>query len=141
VLSIKFANGDDEMEQDQKATHVRWDEIDVEAMSPQIGRQFIVGSNMMIARVLLKKGAVVPLHRHVNEQITYILEGALQFLVGGRQVIVRSGEVLCIPPNLPHEAMALEDTVDVDIFTPPRQDWINKDDSYLRQTVAQKEES
>jgi len=126
------------MSESVTATHVRWEDVDLEAMSPTIGRQFVVGNAMMIARVLLKKGAHVPLHHHSNEQISYILEGALRFIVGGREVIVRAGEVLCIPSDLPHEAFALEDTVDVDIFNPPRQDWINKDDSYLRQADAAK---
>ncbi len=117
---------------EQKANYTRWADIEVEQLSDSIGRQFIVGTDMMIARVLLKKGAVVPMHQHHNEQITYILEGALQFLVGGEQVTVRAGEVLCIPPNVPHEARALEDTVDLDVFNPPRQDWIDRDDAYLR---------
>ena len=112
---------------------VRWDEVPVEAMSPAIDRQYITGTNMMIARVVLKKGAHVPEHRHVNEQIAYIAEGALRFLVEGREVVVRAGGVLCIPPNVPHEAWALEDTVDLDIFDPPRQDWIDGNDAYLRQ--------
>jgi quercetin dioxygenase-like cupin family protein len=91
---------------------------------------------MMIARVLLKKGGHVPMHHHHNEQITYILEGALRFVVGGKEVVVHAGEVLCIPPHVPHEAFALEDTVDLDIFNPPRQDWIDRDDAYLRRDVA-----
>jgi len=86
----------------------------------------------MVARVLMKKGCVVPLHSHANEQISYILEGALKFLIDSKEIVVRSGEVLCIPGNVPHEALALEDTVDLDIFNPPRQDWINKTDQYLR---------
>jgi quercetin dioxygenase-like cupin family protein len=76
------------------------------------------------------------MHQHHNEQITYILEGALRFVVGGQEVVVRAGEVLCIPPHVPHEAFALEDTVDLDIFNPPRQDWIDRDDAYLRSDVA-----
>lgn len=115
-----------------EATHTRWGDVEVEPLSSTIGRQFIVGTNMMIARVLLKKGAHVPMHQHHNEQITYILEGALRFVVGGREVVVRAGEVLCIPPHVPHEAHALEDTIDLDIFDPPRQDWIDRDDAYLR---------
>jgi quercetin dioxygenase-like cupin family protein len=83
--------------------------------------------------VLLKKDAHVPLHRHHNEQITYILSGALEFHLEGEVVVVREGEVLMIPPNVPHEAFALEDTVDLDVFNPPRQDWIDRDDAYLRQ--------
>jgi quercetin dioxygenase-like cupin family protein len=114
------------------STLTRWADVEVEPMSSHIGRQFIVGSNVMVARVLLKQGAHVPLHSHHNEQITYVLEGALKFVLEGREVTVRAGEVLCIPPNLPHEAFALEDTVDLDIFNPPRQDWIDRDDAYLR---------
>jgi quercetin dioxygenase-like cupin family protein len=115
-----------------KSTVTRWADIEVEQLSSLIGRQFVGGTNMMVARVLLKKGAHVPLHSHHNEQITYILDGALRFVIEGREVTVRSGEVLCIPPHVPHEAFALEDTVDLDIFNPPRQDWIDRDDAYLR---------
>ena len=115
-----------------KSTVTRWADIEVEQLSSLIGRQFVGGTNMMVARVLLKKGAHVPLHSHHNEQITYVLDGALKFLIEGKEVIVHSGEVLCIPPHVPHEAFALEDTVDLDIFNPPRQDWIDRDDAYLR---------
>ena len=117
-------------------SHTNWDDIPVEQLNPLIGRQFLVGTNVMIARVLLKKGAVVPLHHHHNEQVSYILEGALKFILkteaGDKEITVRAGEVLCIPPNLLHEAHALEDTVNLDIFNPPRQDWIDRDDAYLR---------
>jgi quercetin dioxygenase-like cupin family protein len=115
------------------AKHSKWNEIEVEDLSALIGRQMIVGTNLMVARVLLKRGAKVPLHSHHNEQVTYVLEGALHFFIDGREITVSSGEVLCIPPHMPHEAIALEDTVDLDIFNPPRQDWIDKDDAYLRQ--------
>jgi unsaturated pyranuronate lyase len=90
---------------------------------------------MTIAHVYLKKGDEVPRHSHENEQITYILSGALEFWLGPddqQHVIVRAGEVLVIPPDLPHRALALEDTLDVDVFNPPREDWINKTDDYLR---------
>jgi quercetin dioxygenase-like cupin family protein len=120
----------------KEATYTKWSDVEVEQLSSTIGRQFIVGTGMMIARVLLKKGGHVPMHQHHNEQITYILEGALRFVVGGKEVVVRAGEVLCIPPHVPHEALALEDTVDLDIFNPPRQDWIDRDDAYLRSDVA-----
>jgi quercetin dioxygenase-like cupin family protein len=117
-------------------SHTNWNDIPIEQLNPLIGRQFLVGTNVMIARVLLKQGAVVPLHHHHNEQLSYILEGALKFILkteaGDKEITVRAGEVLCIPPNLPHEAHALEDTVDLDIFNPPRQDWIDRDDAYLR---------
>ncbi len=117
---------------DPQAAHIRWQDVAIEQLSTHIGRQFTVGTNVMIARVLLQQGAVVPLHSHHNEQVSYILEGALKFLIQGREIVVRAGEVLCIPPNVPHEAHALENTVDLDIFNPPRQDWIDRDDAYLR---------
>jgi quercetin dioxygenase-like cupin family protein len=101
-------------------------------MSDVISRRMITGDRAMIAQVFFKKGGVVPLHQHENEQITYILEGALQFELEGRTVTVHKGEVLHIPSNVPHKAVALEDTLDLDIFTPPRQDWLKKDDEYLR---------
>ncbi len=100
-----------------------------------IDRRLITGDKMMLAHVYLKKGCIVPRHQHENEQITYILEGALRFFIGedGSTVIdVRDGEVLHIPSNVWHRAEALEDTLDVDIFSPPRQDWIDKTDDYLR---------
>jgi len=122
----------DQVSAHDEVSHTRWDDIAVEQLSSHIGRQFIVGTNVMIARVLLRKGAVVPKHHHHNEQLSYILEGALKFLIEGKEIVVRSGEVLCIPPNVPHEAHALEDTVDLDVFNPPRQDWIDRDDAYLR---------
>jgi len=112
--------------------YVPWSSVELEDLSPQLKRQFVVGESVMIARILLKKGCVVPLHSHHNEQVTYILEGALKFVLKDREITVRAGEVLCIPPNLPHEAIAMEDTVDLDIFTPPREDWIAKTDAYLR---------
>jgi quercetin dioxygenase-like cupin family protein len=117
------------------ATHYRWEDLPREELNPQIGRRFITGEGMMIAHVYLAKGALVPRHSHENEQITYILEGALRFFLGddGAEVIdVRAGEVLTIPSNLPHAAEALEDTLDLDVFNPPRQDWLDGSDAYLR---------
>jgi quercetin dioxygenase-like cupin family protein len=113
----------------------RWDDLPRESLNSHIDRRLVTGDNVMIAHVYLKKDGVVPLHSHHNEQITYVLEGALRFLLGeneDREVIVRAGEVLTIPPHLPHSAVALEDTLDVDIFNPPRQDWLDGSDSYLR---------
>ncbi|MGH3182315.1 MAG: cupin domain-containing protein [Streptosporangiaceae bacterium] len=115
-----------------KLKHARWNEIELERLNPLIERQFVVGGEVMLARILLKKGAEVPLHSHHNEQVTWVQEGALQFEIDGRRVVVRAGEVLCIPPHMPHAAVALEDTVDIDVFTPPRADWIGKTDAYLR---------
>ncbi len=115
-------------------TYTKWKDVGLEDLNPLLQRQFVVGGEMMLARVLLKKGCVVPRHSHVNEQLTYILEGALKFDIDGKEIIVAAGEVLCIPPNMPHAAVALEDTVDLDVFNPPRQDWIEKSDAYLRKT-------
>lgn len=112
--------------------YLPWEQVDLEDINPLFQRQLVVGQNIMLARVLLKKGCIVPLHSHVNEQVTYILEGALKFWIDNREIVVRAGQVLTIPPNMPHKAEALEDTVDLDIFDPPRADWLNKTDSYLR---------
>jgi quercetin dioxygenase-like cupin family protein len=112
--------------------HIPWSSVEVEELNPLLGRHFVVGQNVMLARVLLKKGCIVPEHSHHNEQITYILAGALKFGIDGKEIIVNAGEVLTIPPNMPHSAEALADTVDLDIFNPPRADWINKTDAYLR---------
>jgi len=106
-----------------------------ERVSDTLERRLITGDRMMLAHVYLAKGCIVPKHSHMNEQLTYILEGALHFWLGedqSEEIIVRAGEVLHIPANLPHKAEALEDTLDVDIFDPPREDWLNKTDSYLR---------
>lgn len=113
-------------------THTSWDALPLEPMSDLISRKMVVGEKAMLAHIYLKKGAVVPLHQHDAEQITYIVEGALKFELEGKEVVVRKGEVLLIPSNVPHRAVALEDTLDVDVFSPLRMDWINKDDSYLR---------
>lgn len=112
--------------------HLRWKDVELEQLNPLFQLQFVVGEELMIARVLLKKGSYVPLHSHVNEQVTYILEGALKFKIDGKEIVVAAGEVLCIPSNMPHDALALEDTVDLDVFHPPRADWINKTNAYLR---------
>ena len=112
--------------------YLKWKDVELEHLNPQIGRQMVVGDQIMVARVLLAKGAHVPLHSHHNEQVTYILDGALKFAIEGKEIVVRTGEVLCIPSNMPHEAWAVEDTVDLDVFTPPRADWLAKNDSYLR---------
>jgi quercetin dioxygenase-like cupin family protein len=117
------------------AAHYRWDDLPAEPLKGGITRRLITGKGVMIAHVYLKKGDDVPQHSHVNEQITYVLEGALQFWLGPKgdqELTVRAGEVLVIPSNLEHRAFALEDTLDVDVFNPPRQDWLNGTDAYLR---------
>ena len=115
-----------------KAEHIPWKSIPLEDLNPLLQRQFVVGQDLMLARVLLKKGCIVPEHSHHNEQLTYILEGALKFWIDGKEIVVNAGEVLTIPPHMPHKAEALEDTVDLDVFNPPRADWIQKTDQYLR---------
>jgi quercetin dioxygenase-like cupin family protein len=117
------------------AKHYRWDDMPAEPLKEGLTRRLITSDRMMISHVYLKKGIEVPQHSHENEQITYILEGALHFRLGEkgeREVIVRAGEVLVIPSYLPHSAVALEDTLDVDVFNPPRQDWLTGTDAYLR---------
>jgi quercetin dioxygenase-like cupin family protein len=119
----------------QSAKHYRWNELPAEPMKGTITRRLITSERMMIAHVYLKKGDDVPRHSHENEQITYILEGALHFWLGEkgeRELTVRAGEVLVIPSWLPHRALAVEDTLDVDVFNPPREDWLNGTDAYLR---------
>lgn len=118
--------------------HIRWADVEVEKLNPLFDRQMITGESLMMAKIRLKKGSVVPEHSHVNEQLTYIMEGALKFWIDGKELVVRAGEVLCIPSNMPHKAEALEDTLDMDVFYPPRQDWLNKTDVYLRDADAKK---
>jgi quercetin dioxygenase-like cupin family protein len=115
--------------------HFRWEDLKEERVTDDISRKLITGDQMMIAHVYLKKDALVPQHSHHNEQITYIISGALHFFIGAnreREQIVRAGEVLHIPSNVPHEARALEDTLDVDVFSPPRQDWLDGTDTYFQ---------
>ena len=112
--------------------YIPWHTVPLEDLKPLLQRQFVVGQGIMLARVLLKKGCIVPEHHHHNEQLTYVLEGALKFWIDGQEIVVHAGETLCIPSNMPHKAEALEDTVDLDVFNPPRADWIDKTDQYLR---------
>jgi quercetin dioxygenase-like cupin family protein len=112
--------------------YIPWNSVELEDLNPLLQRQMIVGQDIMVARVLLKKGCIVPEHSHHNEQVTYILEGALKFWIDGKEIGVNAGEVLTIPPHMPHKAEALVETVDLDVFTPPRADWLNRTDNYLR---------
>jgi len=119
----------------KSVTFSRWNDVEMEELSPLLSRKFLVGQRMMMAQVFLKKGCVVPRHQHENEQYTYILEGGLRFWIGEdeKQVIdVMAGSVLHIPSMVWHKAEALEDTLDLDVFDPPREDWIKKTDAYLR---------
>jgi quercetin dioxygenase-like cupin family protein len=118
-----------------KVTHYRWTDLPKEELNPEISRRLISGERMMLAHVYLEKGCIVPLHSHENEQLTWIVEGGLRFWLGDDEsevLDVLAGEVLHIPSHLPHKAQALETTLDVDIFCPPRQDWLDGSDAYLR---------
>ncbi len=112
--------------------HYVWENVEKEALSPTISRRAIFSERTTLAQFFLLKGAAVPEHRHENEQIAYVLEGALRFQVGGKEVVVSAGEALVIPSMVPHSAVALEDTFDLDVFAPARSDWMAKDDAYLR---------
>lgn len=121
---------------DKQTQFYRWDDMPKERVSESLERRLITGERMMLAHVYLEKGCIVPRHSHDNEQLTYILSGALRFWIGEdgeEEIVVRAGEVLVIPSNVVHMAEAIEDTLDVDIFSPPRQDWLDKTDDYLRQ--------
>lgn len=122
------------MPNDSAVRFFRWTDMPKETVTAQLSRRLVTGDRMMLAHVYLDRGCVVPRHSHENEQITYILEGALRFWIGAdgeEELVVRAGEVLHIPSNVPHMAEALEDTLDVDIFSPPRADWLNHTDSYF----------
>jgi quercetin dioxygenase-like cupin family protein len=117
------------------ARQYRWDDLPKEALSPELSRRLITTERMMLAHVYLEQGCVVPTHSHENEQLTWILEGRLRLWLGEDEAEVydvAAGEVLHIPSNVPHRAEALETTLDVDIFCPPRQDWLDGSDAYLR---------
>jgi quercetin dioxygenase-like cupin family protein len=117
------------------ATRYRWGDMPLETLNPLIGRRLIATDRMMLAHVYLEQGAIVPTHSHENEQLTYILEGTLRLWLGDDEsqvVDLVAGEVLHIPSHLPHRAEALERTLDVDIFCPPRADWLDGSDAYLR---------
>lgn len=114
--------------------HFRWDDMPREQVTPSLSRRLVTGQRMMLAHVYLDKGCIVPKHSHENEQLTYILEGALRFWIGADEsevIVVRAGEVLHIPSGVPHKAEALEDTLDVDVFSPPRADWLDGTDAYF----------
>jgi len=127
-----FSGGD--MDEFAGVRHFRWDRMEKEKVTDVIHRKVISGERAMVAQIFLEKGARVPMHSHENEQITYLLEGALRFWIGEtrEEMVLRAGEVLHIPSNVSHEAEALEDCLDVDVFSPPRQDWLDGTDDYFR---------
>ena len=121
----------------ERLKYTAWSAIPPEQLNPLLSRQFVHGEQAMLSRIQLAKGCIVPRHSHPNEQIVFILSGNLRFSVGEegaeQQVYdVRGGETLVIPGNVPHMAEALEDTDNLDIFAPPREDWITGNDAYLR---------
>ena len=122
------------MVQDAGVRHFRWDKMEKEKVTDVIQRKVISGERGMLAQIFLEKGARVPMHSHDNEQITYLLEGVLRFWIGDEreELVLKAGEVLLIPSNVSHEAEALEDCLDVDVFCPPRQDWLDGTDDYFR---------
>jgi quercetin dioxygenase-like cupin family protein len=110
----------------------RWDEIALEKVTEMISRKIVTGEREMLAQVYLKKGALVPMHFHESEQMTYVLQGALKFLINGEEITVREGEVLHIPSRVQHQAEALDDTFELDLFSPIRQDWLDHTDLYFQ---------
>ena len=118
--------------QRRDVTKYRWADISEEELNPLLTRKLITGERVMLSELVLKKGCVVPAHHHEHEQVSYVIRGKLQFDVNGREIVLNAGDVLHIPSNVVHSAMALEDTLDLDIFSPPRQDWLDGTDDYLR---------
>ena len=115
-----------------RISHYRWDEIASEKVTEMISRKVVTGEREMLAQIWLKKGAIVPTHSHESEQISYVIQGALKFTIQGEEFTVREGEVLHIPSNVPHQAEALDDCFEMDVFSPIRQDWLDKTDDYFR---------
>jgi len=110
----------------------RLSDLKEEWLNPKLSRRTISGNNEMLGYIVLLKGCVVPPHKHVSEQITVILKGVLKFTINGKDTVVKEGEVLVIPSNIEHTAIAIEDTLDLDCFSPPREDWVAGKDNYLR---------
>src|SRR5688572_17664452 len=117
----------------------RWDEIALEKVTEMISRKIITGEREMVTQIYLKRGALVPMHSHESEQMTYVLQGGLRFLINGEEITVREGEVLHIPSWLPHQAEAIDDTFEMDIFSPIRQDWLDKTDGYFHEKPTEKD--
>ena len=112
--------------------HWAWQNIKREIVTDKFSRQLVTGEKVMVAHLRLAKDCVIPIHHHESEQISLVLDGELKFELEGREVTVRSGEVLVIPSNVPHSAFAIVDTIGIDVFSPIRQDWLDGTDSYLR---------
>jgi quercetin dioxygenase-like cupin family protein len=109
-----------------------WNSVPEEQLNASLSRQMFHTRNMTVARLTLRKHAVVPAHSHVNEQVSMVEKGALKWVLGGEERVVHAGQILHIPSGVVHSAEALEDTVALDLFAPAREDWIRGDDAYLR---------
>lgn len=122
------------METLKPATHTRWDDLPLDHVNATFDRKLVSGEHLTVAQVFLKPGGGAPRHQHVNEQFSYVVKGTLRFWIGDdeKQVDVKGGEVMHLPPNVPHRAEALDDVFVIDVFSPPRHDWVNKSDAYLR---------
>ena len=123
------------MDNNNQVRLINWEEMPKEKLTDKLERRIISGEKLMLTHVYLKKGCIIPMHQHHNEQLSYILSGEMLFWFGSEDaepIRIKAGGVLCIPPDVPHKAEALEDTLDVDVFSPPREDWLNKTDNYLR---------
>src|SRR5438132_2515959 len=116
----------------KKPQLIRWAETEEEKLNDKITRKLAVGKNEMVGRLHLAKGAVVPPHKHLAEQNTMVMSGSLRFTIDGKETTVFAGEVFIIPPNVVHSAVALEDSDDIDAFSPLRVDWLTGDDAYLK---------
>lgn len=112
---------------------ISWNDIEKEILSAKLSRKFINAEKLTLARLELKKGLVVPEHQHENEQISWVLEGKLQFDINGKTVFLEAEEVLIIPPDIPHKVTAIEDTLSIEAFSPARRDWDSGEDQYLRE--------
>lgn len=118
-----------------EARFYRWDDMPKERLTDYLDRRFLHGERVMLSHIYMKKDCQVPKHQHENEQVTYVLTGTILFKLGpneDKEQLLRAGDVLVLPSNLPHSAVALEDSLSLDVFTPPRQDWIDGTDAYLR---------
>ena len=116
-------------------THTRWDDQPLDAVNATFDRRIVTGEHITLAQIFLKPGGGAPKHSHEHEQFSYILKGTLRFWVGDdeRVIDVKAGEVLHLPPHVPHRAEAIDDVFAIDVFSPPRWDWVNKTDAYLRE--------
>lgn len=111
----------------------RWDEVPKTQLTPLLTRRFITGNNGMMVIFDIKKGSFIAKHKHMNEQFTYVMKGMLRFhLESNKDVMVKTGEVLHIPPNIEHSVEALEDSLDLDVFIPTREDWLRGEETYLK---------